>query len=316
MKTKLLFLSFFMFTAFVSRAQDIAVQAPDNSTIIYHDLNKAIYYAPSGSTVFLPAGPLSISDTTLIKKTLNIIGVGHRSDTEGGNTVVNGNLNYRLGSDGSSLMGIYLSGNVNIADANGAVNNFLLKFCNVNYVQVGSALCNSIIINQNYVRISYNGGNSPIQFTNNLTYSITDVNGGLICNNIIWCSVSRVNSTLIRNNIFLQVAVSTTPNCISINNMFIFSDFAWGNNSIYVTNWNDIFIKCNLSAAIDPICNYHFKSNIGKNAGTDGTDIGIYGGTGFSDTALPPYPQIVFKNIPAQTDEFGNLKIQVKVKAQ
>ena len=165
MKTTLLFLSFFMLTAVVSRAQEIAVQSPSNVTKVYNDLNKAITAAEAGSIVFLPAGGVQLNDTVKIMKRLTIIGVGHRSDTEGGFTMVAGKFQFYKGSDGSSLMGVYLSGDVYIANTDGEVNNFLLQYCNVNSVQVGNQYCSTLLINQNYLRNGSNGGNSPIHFT-------------------------------------------------------------------------------------------------------------------------------------------------------
>ena len=321
MKTKLLFLSFFMLIAVVSSAQDIAVQSPSNVTKVYKDLNKAITEAEAGSIVFLPAGSMPLNDSVKINKRLTIIGVGHRFDTEGGFTMVGGSFHFLKGSDGSSLMGVYLTGDVNIADAKGEVNNFLLQFCNVNSVLVGNQYCSLILINQNYLRSLSDGGNSPIHFTNNVLFAIQNVNCGIIDNNIIrnnfnWLhseSLGNINSTSIKNNILVDPGsyIFDGSNCIISNNMI---RTAWGNNPVIVTDWNAVLVKYDLG--VDPLCDYHLKSTVGKNAGSDGTDIGIYGGTGFNDLALPPFPQIVFKNIPPQTDEFGNLKIQIKVKAQ
>jgi len=327
MKTKLLILSFFMLTTIVSRAQEIAVQAPVNTTRIYTDFNKAINEASAGSTIFLPAGSISLNDSVKITKKLTIVGVGHRPDTEGGNTLVSGNFHFYSGSDASSLMGVYLTGDVVIANADGEVNNFLLKFCNVNSVQVGNSKCVGTMINQNYLRNTSSGGNSQIIITNSILHSFSNVDGGILEHNLVrnsicvwsyncfYYSLTSINNSLIKNNVFVDSSSGVSSggsNNIENNNLK--SGNEWGDNCLIATNWDDIFAKYDLG--VNPLCDYHLKSNIGKNAGTDGTDIGIYGGTGFSDTALPPYPQIVFKNIPAQTDEFGNLKIQVKVKAQ
>jgi len=328
MKTTLLFLSFFMLTAVVSRAQEIAVQSPSNVTKVYNDLNKAITAAEAGSIVFLPAGGVQLNDSVKITKRLTIIGVGHRSDTEGGFTMVAGKFQFYKGSDGSSLMGVYLSGDVYIANTDGEVNNFLLQYCNVNSVQVGNQYCSTLLINQNYLRNGSNGGNSPIHFTNNIVHSIVNVNCGIIDNNIIrlsggysynysnysylYFALFDISSTSIKNNILVEPNyIHSGSNCVISNNMLT---SVWGDNSVVVTDWNAVLVKSDLG--VNPLCDYHLKSTAGKNAGSDGTDIGIYGGTGFNDAALPPFPQIVSKSIPAQTDEFGNLKIQVKVKAQ
>lgn len=44
-------------------------------------------------------------------------------------------------------------------------------------------------------------------------------------------------------------------------------------------------------------------------------DKGIYGGTGFSDGALPPVPYIQECDVDEQTDAEGKLRINIKVKA-
>jgi hypothetical protein len=88
----------------------------------------------------------------------------------------------------------------------------------------------------------------------------------------------------------------------------------WGVNCIQTGDW-DIFAGPNNGA--NPTSNYALKpGSPGKNAATDGTDIGIYGGTGFSDSALPPGPRIVSKKVADQTDANGNLRVEIKVSAQ
>jgi hypothetical protein len=63
---------------------------------------------------------------------------------------------------------------------------------------------------------------------------------------------------------------------------------------------------------------YHLKSTSpGKNAGTDGMDVGIYGGSSpFKEGALPVNPHIRFKNVAGSTNSSGTLNIHFKVAAQ
>jgi hypothetical protein len=81
-----------------------------------------------------------------------------------------------------------------------------------------------------------------------------------------------------------------------------------------VGDWEDVFEGP--ITGVSPVCNYHLKSNQGKGEATDGTDVGVYGGTNFSDAALPPIPRIVNKKIAEQTDENGKLKVQIQVQAK
>ena len=61
--------------------------------------------------------------------------------------------------------------------------------------------------------------------------------------------------------------------------------------------------------------NYHLKpESIGKNAGTDGSDVGLYGGQSYTEGAVPSNPHIYFKQVAPQTNSNGQLQIQFKVR--
>ena len=63
---------------------------------------------------------------------------------------------------------------------------------------------------------------------------------------------------------------------------------------------------------------YHLQESFpGKNGGTDGTDIGIYGGQyPWKEGSIPFNPHIQLKNISGNTDQNGNLNVNIKVAAQ
>ena len=108
----------------------------------------------------------------------------------------------------------------------------------------------------------------------------------------------------------VDLATNVTEKNIRIN-----VSAGWGSNPVIASSWNDLVVGP--QNGVNTTSNFKLKEGSpGKNAGTDGKDIGIYGGTGFSDTALPPMPRITTKNIADQTDENGMLKIQIQVKAQ
>jgi hypothetical protein len=153
MKTKIFTTIFCIVSIATVNAQQISVVAPGGTTTLYTDLNLAIQGAASGSTVYLSGGGFQINDNTKITKKLTIIGVGHRPDNDNadGNTIVSGNLQFEGGSDNSALMGVYLSGGIYIG-ADKAVNNILVRYCNISSVNVGYSNCQGVVINQNYVR--------------------------------------------------------------------------------------------------------------------------------------------------------------------
>ena len=318
---KRIFLSCIIAIAAVAyaNAQQISVVSPSGTTTLYTDLNLAIQGAQAGSTVYLSGGGL-VSDTTKIKKKLTIIGLGHRPDNDknnaDGNTDVSGNLWFEGGSDGSAVMGLYLSGDVNIGTSTDDVNNFLLRYCNVNSVQVGNSNCQEIRINQNYLRNTSSGGNSPIQFTNNIMHSAGWINGGKLIGNVVISNYYnnyeyQLQSVQIVNNIFKDRGNTSngSGNNVVSNNM---SNLYWGNNCIVPDNWEDVFIGPD--NGVNPSSNFQLKDGAWKTGATDGGEIGIYGGeTKFSNTALPPGPRIVRKKIADQTDENGNLRVEIEI---
>jgi hypothetical protein len=267
-----------------------------------------------------------VSDTTKITKKLTIIGIGHRPDNDNadGSTSVSGNFFFEGGSDNSALMGLYLSGNVNIGTSASAVDNFLLRYCNVNSVLVANSNCHDVRINQNYMRFTSSGGNSPVTFSNNISGAINSVKGGIIDHNIIKSHNSHNNSifdavydTQIKNNIFVDNGgfVAYTGSIVT-NNMGLVNRTAAfkGENYIGVEDWEGVFVGPD--NGITPSSNFKLKEGAWKTGDTKQGEIGIYGGSGFSETALPPIPRITDKNIADQTDANGNLRVKITVKSE
>ena len=87
---------------------------------------------------------------------------------------------------------------------------------------------------------------------------------------------------------------------------------SFGNDPEFINvngkEWTDIFVKPN---GVNANSDYHFKGEYEQY----NTKCGIYAGSGFSDSALPPVPYIVSKQIPEQTDADGKLDIRIRVRA-
>jgi len=310
------------------QAQQIAVVS-GSTTTMYQTLAEAIGGATDGCTIYLPGGGFQIADETKITKQVTIIGIGHKSQSENadGNTVISGNINYAEGSDGSSIMGCYISGDVVIGvggDTGTTVNNILIKYCNLHGIQVKSKTCSGTIVNQNYIRSESNFALSQVTINNNICGAITDIEGGIITNNIVAnrnsnkgiysAPLVRVNNSSISNNVFFVnnpydggFSVSSGGNAAT-NNM---GQDNWGDDPINIGSdaWKEIFVNYN-EGKITPASDFHFTENYQKYSG-----IGIYGGTGFSDSGMAPVPFIEAKDIPDKTDAAGMLKIKVRVKA-
>lgn len=315
-------------------AQNIAVVSPGNSTSIYQTLGDAITGATPGSTIYLPGGGFQISDETLIDKKLTIMGVSHRGDTDNvdGATIIAGNLNYVKGASGSAILGVYLTGNINVGTETDSVLNLTIRYCNANSIQVKHSQSSGMVVNQCYLRGNSNLGYSNAEITNCITAPIEKVNGGTFIHNIVlgqynesngsWAwslGIKEVCSSNVTGNIFSCRVQSTinygrtlkdgVPNCTGSNNY----GAEWGDNPISIeVGMADFFMKWN-NGAISPASNFHFKDEYKEYE----SQVGIYAGsTPFrDDKSLAPIPRIVSKKVDEQTDGSGKLKVEVKVKA-
>lgn len=317
-------------------AQNIAVVSPSLSTAVYQTLDDAITNAAPGSTIYLPGGGFVISDNTTIDKKLTIMGVSHRGDADNvdGATIIIGRLNFLGNSSGSAVVGVYVSGNIDVGDESAAVENFTLKYCNVNSIQVHNSGCLGMVVNQCYLRKTSQFSNVDVHLNNCVVHSLKDINGGTINHNVVtsyyyvnggWVfypSLGNVSNSTITNNIMLKDKQPESghfgDNCYISNNCI--GTNSWGENPVVApegTNlWDDVFEKpngCNVAISSD----YHVIASWAKGAASDGTDIGIYGGSGFSEeTSLAPIPRIVSKSVTEQSDASGRLTVTVTVKSK
>lgn len=303
-------------------AQNIAVVDPSNNTTLYESLDKAINEAAQGSVIYLPGGALRISNDTKVTKKLTIMGVSHRVDVDNadGATLISGSISFDSGSDGSALMGVCLSGNVNIGSAAESVDNVLVRYCDMNEYWVHNSQCNGLKLNQSYIRNGVHGGSSKAQITNCILKWVEFINEGEISNNIIWDHKNGyicyafwgVKGSTIYKNIVINPGSPIDydcPNNLTLRNMFINMD--WGSDCVNLQSveWKDVFE--------DPSYGISYKSNFKfKTAYQQYNDIGIYGGeTSFSNSQLAPMPRIVSKKVDERTDGTGKLQIEVTVKA-
>lgn len=326
MKRNVLFAVAF-FATLAASAQNIAAVSPSNKTTMHQTLDDAVSEAENGSIIYLPGGGFQISSDTKIEKKLTIMGVSHRADADNadGATVVSGNLNFVGGSSGSAVTGIYLSGNINIGDEENSVSNMTVRFCNVNSVQVLNSQSSGLFVNQSYLRNNSNFGGCNVRLENCILHSLQGVNGGIINHNVVTSNhyvynnstytLRNVNNSSITNNFFTDWYGHTGSSC-DVSNNCIGRTTTWGENSILFekdTNWGLVF-EAHKGVTINS--NYKVKGTIGKNAATDGTDLGIYGGSGFKEEkSLAPIPRIVSKKVDEHTDGSGMLHIEVTVKA-
>lgn len=307
-------------------AQQISVVSEGGSTTLYENLGDAINGADEGSVIYLPGGGFPIADDVKITKRLTIIGIGHKYDNDNvdGATIIAGHLFFNEGSDRSALLGCYLNGTVAIAHDGKQVNDILVRYCNVNHVEVKNGACKGLTIDQNYIRGGAGFKGAPATFTHNICPWVIDLDGGVIEYNIFtW----RLNDDRPFDYYYTSGTVAICDNCQITNNIFINRDrmdtgsnnvithnmlngAEWGDDPVRIdADWNDVFKKYN-NAAINPVTDFHFT-----NTYQEYSACGIYGGTGFNDHQTAPVPYIVSKEVAEQTDASGHLNITVVVRA-
>ena len=316
-----------LFATMTASAQNIAVVSPNNETKMCQTLDEAITDADDGSIIYLPGGGFRVEDDTKITKKLTIMGVSHRGDTDNadGATVIAGSLNFEKGSSGSSVIGAFISGNINVGTGEDMVNNLTIRFCNARSIQVKNSQSSGMVVNQSYMRENCNFGNCDVRLENNILFSVQNINGGIIDHNIIVAyhsiyangtySFFDVNNSSITNNFIIDNWGHRGSNCYVSNNC---AGSQLGDECIVLdegTTWDDVFVA---NKGVKISSDYHLQSKWGKGEATDGSDIGIYGGSSFKDgvDAHAPIPRIISKKVDEQTDGSGKLHIQVTIKAQ
>ena len=277
-------------------AQNISVVNSSGSTKLYRTLQAAIEGAAPNSVIYLPGGGFPIADSVKITKKLTIIGIGHyaKSGNVDAVTTISGNLFFKgSNSSGSAVIGCYIAGTVNIGSN---VNDVLIRYCNLNGVDVAGPSCQGTIVNQCYVRNISNFHNANGYFTNNIAFRLYFLENGFIENNIFNNNTgssydlfgtgsteeTTCHSSSIIGNVIIGSYSKHTKDCQIVGNML---ETNWGEDYIKISssNWANVFEN---PAGRTPSSNYHFKENYKQYE----DQVGIYAGDGFLllyHTSLP-----------------------------
>lgn len=237
------------------------------------------------------------------------------------------------------------------------VNNFEISRCNLYNLYLGfsspSAADNNLFYENLFiggVQDLYNSVNNG--FYNNVFYVIKNIGiNNLFRNNIFnvsmtenysdgyfWygCPASFVNAkgSLFENNIFRGKLMSAGgyndnfSNCTFYNNLFSLEGDCGPATPTCVgcVDYNSILSQPDLlifenypiGQAFQYNLSFQLKSSsLGKNAGTDGTDIGVYGGLyPWKQSGIPRTPHIYFKSIDPSSNPSGTLDVEINVSAQ
>lgn len=268
-----------------------------------------------------------------------------------GFTGIQNSVRFVTGSDNSTFSGVYVGGDLyfgtnttnrnvsnvtisrcnvnqlmlNYGDADGSTNSFItIKENVIRYDLVGGFSSNNIAVERNiivhYARNFVNPANT--YFKNNIFLNNRPCSGDVMC-------LSNVFGVLLENNVFMQSNPLNAGNVIQStfkNNLFYANvDFTsnangtnTGINNVVNVPVDQIFSSysdtgyCGM-AYFDYSFNFRLKATSpGKNAGSDGTDVGLYG-TITPYKTIPANPHIVTSN---NSDHVINGKLGVNVSVQ
>ena len=350
---KLILIIIISIAGYSVKSQIITVDNKPLSAANYSDLQTAIDAANPGDTLFVSGSDISYGNIN-IQKRLILIGPGFSPANQFQETASIGRIDLDITGttdpSGTVLSGFELSS----VYVNWGINELIITRNRVSVISVGGGSqtsVNSWLITNNIIRSSIN-----LSDYSSTTYSTNDI---IISNNIFsGTGVNGIGSpVIVSNNLFitgtnyfLYNALSNCEKGLFVNNIIYGMQYAStsvnrmvaNNNISFNSTGTDFDVERSTTANnlenIDPLFTnengdltfsydeeYSLSaSSPGKNYGTDGTDVGIYGGafpwpadlpTGFKYTPFPKVPQILELNIEnSAIPENGALNVNFKAK--
>lgn len=324
MKTKLLLLSKVILLAFYSNSQNLIARHSSGVVTFYTTLTAAYTASINDDTLYLPGGAFE-APSQFIKK-LHLIGAGSKIDSSmaTGYTKIfttGTEVKINTGASFSSFEGIYFDDPLTIGSSTALDDNLhdiIFKQCDFNQVfKFGTVVPTPI---NKISLINCEVGLIQLQKANDCAFY----------NSIFLSEVQQPANSIFKNCILLFNA-QYCDNCIFENCILNYAGFAVGNTDTYTTYLNCIVGICCSGATNNFIntltcfplflaagTNYNLSPDcVGINGGTDGTDVGIYGGVFvWKDGMIPSNPHISSKSIPDASNVDGTLDVNIKVGAQ
>jgi hypothetical protein len=304
---------FFIATA-VATAKVITVSNNPNTPGQFSTLQEAIDFADAEDTIYVHASATSYGNAD-ITKPLTIIGAGALPDKNLPLTTMIDGLFYKFdgpsNGSGSSIYGCTVSAVYYYTNSGDTTNisNITIERCKISTIlrQGGSVPAIGWSIRNNIIGQIYDCRMHDSVIKNNIISSIpylSSANGNLlVTNNVIYQAPQYLSAVTVTNNIFFSdsgaIEATSNTNCTFTKNIFYASGVLY-NATVFNTNTNSGsvnlvnvdpgFVRAvafeTLNAysytipAAGPFADFNLRANsIGKALGTDGTDVGIYGGT-------------------------------------
>lgn len=360
MKKRIFLFATAVVIATTTKATVLTVSNNQNSPGQYTDLEAAIDAASAGDTIYVAGSPNQYNWAT-IDKQLTMIGAGYNPNNQFGYSTKVGTIYLTddevnvTDASGSVIMG-FDADFIQVSNADN-INNITITR-NKSSINMGGAskthtnwyIRNNIIdYNSSYASIAGSYYASNIYIQNNIILVNTrtaisefDLISVIISNNIFLCHNTSINAfgnningikvenILITNNIFYGISTGGCDYCTFNNNISYGGSsltFNYDNNSFSgnIENTDPLFESVALYN-FDFTYNYNLQAGSqGENAGTDETDIGVYGGSyplpsggdvPWQTSAMPAIPQIIKMNINnAVLPAGGTLQVEIQAES-
>lgn len=314
-------------------------------------LNQAYTAAVNGDTLYLPGG--GFTPPAAFQKSLKIYGAGFYPDSSrvASKTVINGNISFTAPVPNFYIEGVEITGTLSNSAAANKVDGLIVKNCKINGGTTFAASetvysDNILLVGSVFIgNLSFSTYTSNVLITNCIIQGVIQYSvDNLISNNILLLDDSyNGNATIrnaygntIKNNIFYSCYISsnsgsTPANSIVNNNLVIMTPYGgsvhYGLNPIntdgnyYNTATgipaNTVFVN-QTGKVFDYTHNYHLLLAAATNyLGTDGTQVGIYGGLYPAKNGwIPSHPYIQNANVSPETNSTGQLQLNFRAIAQ
>jgi hypothetical protein len=327
----------------------------DSASAMYSNLQAAIDAASPGDTIYVSGSPTGYGNISIYKQ-LTLIGAGYNSNNQFGYkselhdvTLRGVGLPSPSNSSGTFITGFRMLSIQDVVEY--SIDNITITRNSIGNIWINSQSANHDsgwnIIN-NIITTAYSPYIRGTSYVYNTLIANNIFNGSsiidfsqvsvLINNNLFLNrseAISNLSNLIIANNIFFGAGVGSSASnadyCIFNNNISYggsTTSFSYGTNvsAGNIENTSPEFVSVS-GAAFNFSYDYHLQgASPGINAGTDGTDIGIYGSTypfpsggdvPWQTSSLPPIPQIMQMDVlnsvlPADS----TLRIRVKARKQ
>jgi hypothetical protein len=354
MKTIIQFCMLLLLVPVMSNATIRTVSNDINKPAQFPDIPQAIAAASNGDTIYVNGTQYTYSDFTVNRK-LVIIGAGFNVANQFNLISAVNNIYFfkdaGINDASGSIVTGFKIGLLSLASSTLTITNIKLfrnQIANLDtypngvsswsiYNNIVTGLINgrngsnNIVIQNN---IFYGGGfvanfNQPSVVVDhnlfiNVNNSLSGLQFSIVTNNVFTSSSgTQVMASVTQSTFNNNLSLSTNISPVSPTNNFLSGNNTGGGNQVGV---NPLFVSVSDLNNYNTAFNYRLQSgSTGHLAGTDGTDLGIYGGSypfpsggtpggGYDTSPLPPIPQINSVNIQ-NASVLPGAQLQVNVQA-